>query len=172
LSDIPLTSEKINENLPKIKAIASDLVENMSEIIWALKEENDTLENLLTYIKKYAAEYLEDNQIDVKVHIPEEIPLLMVKGDIRRNIFLSVKEVLHNVVKHAEAQQVEIKISTENLLEIVLQDDGKGFDLENGNKGNGLKNLKKRWDKLGGNFEIISKEGTQVRFSILLHKLN
>jgi signal transduction histidine kinase len=172
LSDIPLQSEKVYENLPKIKSIASDLVENMSEIIWALKEENDTLENLLTYIKKYAAEYLEDNQIDVKVRISEEIPLLMVKGDFRRNIFLSVKEVLHNVVKHAEAHQVEIKISTENTLEIVLQDDGKGFDLENGTKGNGLKNLKKRWDKLGGNFEIISKEGTQVRFSILLHKLN
>ena len=80
--------------------------------------------------------------------------------------------MLHNVVKHAEAQNVEIKISIENTLEIVLQDDGKGFDLEKGTKGNGLKNLKKRWDKLGGNFEIISKEGTQVRFSILLHKLN
>jgi signal transduction histidine kinase len=172
LSDIPLQSEKVYENLPKIKSIASDLVENMSEIIWALKEENDTLENLLTYIKKYSAEYLEDNQIDVKINIPEEIPLLMVKGDIRRNIFLSVKEVLHNVVKHAEAHQVEIKISTENTLEIILQDDGKGFDIEKVTKGNGLKNLKKRWDKLDGNFEIISKEGTQVRFSILLHKLN
>jgi signal transduction histidine kinase len=172
LSDIPLQSEKVYENLPKIKSIASDLVENMSEIIWALKEENDTLENLLTYIKKYAAEYLEDNQIDVKVHIPEEMPLFIVKGDIRRNIFLSVKEVLHNVVKHAEAHQVEIKISTENTLEIIIQDDGKGFDLEKATKGNGLKNLQKRWDKLGGLFEIKSKQGTQVRFSILLHQLN
>jgi len=172
LSDIPLQSEKIKDNLPKIKSIATDLVENMSEIIWALKEENDTLENLLTYIKKYAAEYLDENSIEVKFSIPSDVPNVIIKGDIRRNIFLTLKEILHNVVKHAQATHVEVEIKLDNNLGILIHDNGIGFDAEKIKSGNGLKNMKKRMEKLNGTFNCLNNSGTQINLQIPMQYLN
>lgn len=166
LSDISIQSEKVNENLSKIKSIATDLVENMSEIIWALKEENDTLENLLTYIKKYSAEYLEENNIDIKIKIPSEIPNISIKGDIRRNIFLTIKEILHNAVKHSQATHAEIHIKLDNNLSIKIQDNGIGFEIEKIKSGNGLKNMKKRMEKLNGTFNCLNDSGTQIILQI------
>jgi len=172
LSDIPLQSEKIKDNLPKIKSIATDLVENMSEIIWALKEENDTLENLLTYIKKYAAEYLDENSIEVKFSIPSDIPNIIIKGDIRRNIFLTLKEILHNVVKHAQATHVEVEIKLDSNISLLIHDNGIGFDAEKIKSGNGLKNMKKRMEKLNGTFNCLNNSGTQINLQIPMQYLN
>jgi len=172
LSDISIQSEKVNENLSKIKSIATDLVENMSEIIWALKEENDTLENLLTYIKKYSAEYLEENNIDIKIKIPSVIPNISIKGDIRRNIFLTIKEILHNVVKHSQATHVEIHIKLDNNLSVKIQDNGVGFEIEKIISGNGLKNMKKRMEKLKGTFNCMNNSGTLIILQIPMHSLN
>lgn len=172
LSDISLQSSKISENLPKIKLIATDLVENMSEIIWALKEENDTLENLLTYIKKYAAEYLDENNIEISIKIPSDFPNVTIKGDIRRNIFLTIKEILHNVVKHSQANFVDISIQLDENLNIKIHDNGIGFDIEKNKAGNGLKNMKKRMEKVYGKFICLNNNGTQINLQIPMQYLN
>lgn len=172
LSDIPLPSEKVKENLPKIKSIATDLVENMSEIIWALKEENDTLENLLTYIKKYSAEYLEDNQMEVNLQFPYEVPHYIIKGDVRRSVFLTFKELLHNVVKHAQATHVSITTQLDDNLTIQVHDNGIGFEISNVKKGNGLKNMQKRMEKLQGTFIMENNNGTYIRLQIPIQNLH
>lgn len=172
LSDIPLPSEKVKENLPKIKSIATDLVENMSEIIWALKEENDTLENLLTYIKKYSAEYLEDNQMEVNLQFPYEVPHYIIKGDVRRSVFLTIKELLHNVVKHAQATHVSITTQLDDNLTIQVHDNGIGFEISNVKKGNGLKNMQKRMEKLQGTFIMENNNGTYIRLQIPIQNLH
>lgn len=158
--------EKVLENFDKIKIIAVELIENMGEIIWALRDENDSSENLFAFIKKYAAEYTEDNNLELQIFIDENIDNQHVKGDVRKNIFLSVKEVLHNIVKHSEAKQVTINIVMQDFLKITIKDDGKGFDPKSTKEGNGLKNLKKRMEKLKGSMEIVQNNGTEIIFKI------
>ncbi len=69
--------------------------------------------------------------IDCKIDSPDFLPADFVSGEFRRNIFLSIKEILHNIVKHAQANHVSIKIKIDGGLYITIHDDGIGFDPKN-----------------------------------------
>ena len=99
-----------------------------SEIVWALNEKNDSLSDLLSYTRSYAVEYLYENNIDCEVHMATDYPGLFVSGEFRRNIYLAIKEALHNIVKHARASKVVIKIFIDRWLTISVHDNGIGFD--------------------------------------------
>ena len=174
LSQMAMNDFDNKSNLSKIKKTATDLVENMSEIIWAMKEENNTLEDLITYIKIYSFDYLESNKIDTKITIPEQFNEIIVTGNNRKNIFLCVKESLHNIVKHSEAKNVIITITYLEILEIKIHDNGIGFNnqLELKTLGNGLRNMKLRMEKIGGQMEISNKNGVFSLFTIPIEKLN
>ena len=75
----------------------------MGEIVWALNEKNDTLADLVAYTRSYTMEYLADHNITCEANTPLHLPGTFITGETRRNIFLSVKECLHNIVKHAGA---------------------------------------------------------------------
>ncbi|WP_395053681.1 7TM diverse intracellular signaling domain-containing protein [Flavobacterium sp.] len=174
LSQMAMNDFDNKSNLFKIKKTATDLVENMSEIIWAMKEENNTLEDLITYIKIYSFDYLESNKIDTQITIPEHFNKIIVTGNNRKNIFLCVKESLHNIVKHSNAKNVIITITYLEILEIKIQDNGIGFtnQLELKTLGNGLRNMKSRMEKTGGQMEIFNKNGAVTLFTIPIKKLN
>lgn len=161
-------------NLQKIKKTASELVGNMSELIWVMKQENNTLEDLATYIKSYAVEYFENNNIGVSIAIPDSFDGVMVNGNARRNLFLSVKESLHNIVKHAQASQVKIEIAVKEQLNICIRDNGIGIIQNAPQKsagGNGLRNMRSRIESMGGSIEITTDNGTQIRFKIPLTRI-
>ena len=89
-------------------------------------------------------------------------------GEVRRHIFLSIKECLHNIIKHAEAQNVTITIEKKASIEITIQDDGKGMASNSGKQigGNGLKNIRNRMEKINAQFTIVNKNGTTILFQI------
>lgn len=170
LSQMALKSDPEN-NLQKIKKTASELVGNMSELIWVMKEENNTLEDLATYIKSYAVDYFENNNITFSIEIPESFNNIIVNGNLRRNLFLSVKESFHNIAKHAQAKKVAIRITIDDCLKISIEDDGIGMPEKNTEKkigGNGLKNMKARIESIDGQLNISHNAGTQISFMIPL----
>jgi signal transduction histidine kinase len=91
-----------------------------------------------------------------------------MSSEIRRNLFLTVKEALHNIVKHSGAGIVHLSLSFESLnLKIVIEDDGKGFNISKiKGWGNGLTNMHKRIEELGGRFEITSAEGKGTKIEL------
>ena len=156
--------ENINElekNVDKISVTASDLVDNMSQIVWAMNPQNDTLENLMAYIREFSLDYFDDFHMKCTIDFPDEISSAKLSQQVRRNIFLVVKETLNNTMKHAAAQNVYILFQnfSDHFL-ITISDDGKGFDDANTHRfGNGLCNMKKRMEDIGGKFSIESKIG-------------
>jgi signal transduction histidine kinase len=151
---------------------SSELIDKMNEIVWAMNEKNDTLGDLLVYIRSYAKEYCEENGLQSEIVLPETIPGLFVSGEMRRNIFLTIKESLHNIVKHAEARQVHIDIQVGSRLSVTIFDDGKGLDLVNGLKGSqgsGLKNMRKRIESMRGTFKIYGISGVTIDIEVPLH---
>jgi signal transduction histidine kinase len=168
LSQMALLKNSNEEHLIKIHKTSSDLVGNMSEIIWAMKEDNNTIEDLVTYIKMYAVDYLDTNNLDYKITIPEIFDFTVIKGEKRRAIFLSVKEALHNIVKHAQATKVIFKIAFEYGLEIIIHDNGIGFDYEEikNNHINGLINIKTRINSINGTTIIERNNGTSITLKI------
>ncbi|HEX6171183.1 MAG TPA: two-component regulator propeller domain-containing protein [Chitinophagaceae bacterium] len=154
----------IEEEVSSIRSFSDEMIDKMGEIVWALNEKNDTLNDLLSYTRSYAVEYLEQNGIKCHVEEPDNIPQLNVSGEFRRNIYLTVKESLHNIVKHAQAIEVFIQIEIAKWLIIKISDNGIGLNNSiPGAYGNGLISMHNRMKELGGRFEIVSKEGTEVR---------
>jgi signal transduction histidine kinase len=160
-------SKLINNPIPEIEKISSaanDLLNKMNAIIWSMSNSNDSLGNMIAYIRIYALEYFEDTGVTCKIDIPEHLPNIQVIGTIRRNVFLVVKEALNNILKHAKATEVSITlVRVENSLTLYIQDNGTGIDMEKLRQfGNGLKNMKKRMADIGADFSIENKNGTLI----------
>ncbi len=172
LSQYVSTDKQQNDQLSKINQTSGELIENMGEIIWAMKPENNTLEELLIYIKTYTVDYCANNQLNCTIELPEKLYERIVPGENRRNIFLAIKEILHNIVKHAKAKNVSIKATFDATQWIVeIKDDGIGIDVsqaEKQRKGNGLRNLQKRLATVGGTIEMVQDNGTCVTLHIPL----
>jgi len=160
-----IARNKMKENTPveieKISRSANDVLNKMNAIIWSMNSGNDTLDNLISYIRSYALEYFDGTPVDCKINAPEIIPEIEITGDKRRNIFLCLKESLNNALKHSNASQIIIDIEINSSLKIVIADNGIGIDLQSLRKfGNGLKNIGRRMESIGGTFAIENNNGT------------
>lgn len=155
------------EEIGKISRLAGALVDVLSEIVWAMRSANDSLDNLLGYIRAYAAGFLADAGMTCRAEFPEIIPQVPLSGDFRRNLFLVVKEALNNIVKHSGA--TEVVLGCEFIGEqcrISIRDNGKseGAAPQQGH-GFGLSTMSDRMQKVGGTFSFERNGGTTVRLS-------
>ena len=153
--------------LEKISNSSNDLLGKMNSIIWTMKSSNDSLESLVAYLRAHALEYFDSTPISCRVQVPDTIPIIEMSGEKRRNIFLSVKESLNNIMKHAQASEVTIQISVhpKNLV-IQVSDNGIGIDTEKLRRfGNGLSNMKRRMESINGDFNVENNGGSVITFT-------
>ena len=152
----------------KISTISQELSSNISEIIWALNSNNDYIENLAAYIRRYAAEYFETSSVRLNINTPAKMDHVPISGERRRNIFYAVKEALHNIIKHAQASEAELKFTVEHdILSVVIKDNGKGIPKGELNRfGNGMSNMQNRMKSIKGNFSIENHLGTKITLTV------
>lgn len=161
--------QPIEEDINKIREYSHDMIDKMGEIVWALNKKNDSLSDLMSYTRAYAVEYLSQNGIKCVVVTPEQFPSISVSGEFRRNIYLTVKEALHNIVKHAQADHVVIRLEAEGKLIVSIRDDGTGFDERNIRPfSNGITNMRRRMDSLEGKMQIRQDQGTTIILTVPL----
>ena len=164
--------EIIKPDLEKITSYSDEMSEKMGEIIWALNEKNDTIADLVAYTRSYTSEYLLHHQIECDAHTPPHLPGTFITGETRRNIFLSVKECLHNIVKHAGATKVVFSVELNGGMLITIHDNGKGIDWStqrtpNSYRGsNGIENIRKRMKEINGDVSFSNEQGTKVSLNI------
>jgi signal transduction histidine kinase len=164
--------EEIEIQLDKVSNAARETADTMDEIVWAVNPRNDTLDSLAAYILQYVEEYLSVSDLQCKIEVSEDLPARHVSAEMRHNIFLVIKEGLNNIVKHSEATSVRAGVRYVNsLLEITLEDNGRGFSLETvGKFSDGLANMRRRMEEIGGTFDIEGKlhQGTNLKVSVPL----
>jgi signal transduction histidine kinase len=162
-----IARNKMKEATPveieKISHSADEVLNKMNAIIWSMNSGNDTLDNMVSYIRAYALEYFENTPVECKVLTPPVIEARELTGDKRRNIFLSVKETLNNALKHSGATQIKIEFEISDTLVIRISDNGVGIDMQKLRQfGNGLKNISRRMESIGGTYDIRNNKGTQT----------
>ena len=139
------------EQLQSMAASAGELIGSMRQIIWTMGHEQSTLEDWVVYTTSYARSYCAENDLAVLVTIDPTWPAIQLSAEQRRNLFLVVKEGLHNVVKHARASNVKLAVRKADMLEVLLEDDGRGLPPEaEQSLGNGLRNMQRRMQEVGG----------------------
>ena len=157
----------------KIIEASDQMVDDMNEIVWALNTSNDTLKSTMGYIKQNISTLLSNANIKLEVNEPIDYQNRFISGRVRRNIFLIIKEVCNNIVKHANTQRVEMVISVNDRLEIIISDNGVGmedFDLEK-SQGMGQHNLKERALEIGAKLLIKHEKGHTIYLSMPLCKI-
>jgi two-component system, NarL family, sensor histidine kinase UhpB len=155
----------------RIAQHSSSMMESMSDIVWSINPNNDSLEQVISKMKEFAAEILDP--LDITYAFSGEENLQTIKLDIstRKNLFLIFKEAINNAAKYSSANAVNIKFKkTNGSISLSIQDNGKGFDTQNGSSGNGLRNMKERATDLRGKLELKSSTGggTEVTLSLPL----
>jgi len=160
---------EINSSIKSISETSVSLVDNMRDLIWALNPENTTLDSLVARIREYSSDYLNDFPIELKIEADENFPETKITKEAHRNIFFILKECLQNIVKHANASVVKLKIKiNEGNFQLKIIDNGKGIDELSKANGNGLRNIKQRAEIIGGIAEIISRPGNGFDIKIIV----
>ncbi|MBS1662298.1 MAG: tetratricopeptide repeat protein [Bacteroidetes bacterium] len=149
---------------PEMSQTAEQLIRKMSEIIWTLNHEQDTLDSLIAYIRTNAAQMAEAASFEFNM-TSTGIDDRPVSQEFRRNVYLAAKEAVHNAIKHSGGNTLHISATAGDALTITIQDNGKGFDPDNTHRwGNGLKNMQKRMEQIGGKLKIAGATITLVIF--------
>lgn len=147
LSDITVNDAQ-KEISDQIYAKTKTLVTNMSEIIWAMNDRYDNLQNIIDYLKKTVSELCEERNMPLTFRTEFIVQDKHINGEKRRNILLIVKETIHNSLKYAQASSIKLVAHYEldqHLRIEIIEVGGKGFDVEkNTCLGNGLFNIQKR----------------------------
>lgn len=169
------TAQELPNHVAQISDMARELTRNMDEIVWAVDPQNDTLDSLVTYISKFAQDYLSVANIRCRLDVPAELPPYALPAEVRHNLFLATKEALHNVVKHARASEVWLRIEVRPLaFTLVIEDNGCGLSatrIKSASKdrissGHGLENMAKRLQTAGGRCVVTSNNGTGTRVEL------
>ena len=151
----------------RISQISLGLIRSMRELIWAMNPENDSLGDLVAKVRLHTAEFLSDNSIQRTINTPEIIPAVTITSQVRHHIYLTVKEILHNIVKHADATEVKFDLSITDSLYISIKDNGKGFDIAS-KEGFGIRNTRNRMQAINGTIEWyqLQEGGTEVQIRL------
>jgi signal transduction histidine kinase len=159
--------------LDRISNNATSLSENMQDIIWTIRSDNDTLEDLVSRMREFGLRVCDAKHIRFNTIVSQSFKASKLSLEQRRNLYLIFREALNNAVKYAEATQIDLILNLKGrFLKMELSDNGKGFDLEKIKRGNGLNNLEKRAKEIGGQINIKTGpgNGTAINLMVILKK--
>jgi signal transduction histidine kinase len=161
-------SDSVKDMVKRIGESSQKVQRSLSDIVWTTKQTEDNFDNVLVKMKEFTSEMLEMKDIFYKFNV-DSLPNVKLSPSKQYNFYLIYKEAINNIVKYSEADEVTIDLNQqEGSLILNITDNGIGFDEEKIKSGNGLGNMRKRTESLGGEIEIHSKrtEGTTVRLEI------
>jgi signal transduction histidine kinase len=169
------------KNLNQIFAAARGLARSLDETVWAISRKNETVEQSLVFICKAAQDFLRLAGISCRLDAPDVLPASYFSSTVRHNLFLATREALNNIVKHAQATEVWLRLKLEaDRLTLVIEDNGKGFVRPPAPAAaapgtqtptrSGLANLERRLQEIGGTAEWHSEpgQGTIIKLSVPL----
>jgi ligand-binding sensor domain-containing protein/signal transduction histidine kinase len=171
--DLP---EEVESHAEQILQTARETTHALDEIVWAVNPSNDTLEGLVNYAVKYAQEYLALANLRYRADVPAQLPASSIPPEVRHNVFLAFKEAVNNVVKHAQASEVRIRLEVSpQRFTFEIADNGRGLahlDPNRAKTRNGLRNMRKRLEEIHGEFSMTpgAEGGTIVRLTAPLGK--
>ena len=168
--------EQVEVHANKLSQAADQTVRALEEIVWAVRPGSDTLQSLIDYVAHFANELFESNgSTRCRMDLPSQLPAAPLPPEMRHNIFLIVKEALTNALKHSNAGEVRVQARLDgSTLQILVADDGKGFDpalLADGRR-NGMGNMRRRAAAMNAKLDLQSApgKGTTVTLSVVLQK--
>ena len=161
-----IQNSKLDDKLQKISSFTKDTIVELRDTIWAMNNNailfDELRSRILNFIEK--AKFAKEN-IYFKFNIGENLNEIKLTSIVGMNIYRTIQEAVNNAIKYANSNNIEVDvIKKNNLIEISIKDNGTGFDLSKTDEGNGIRNMRKRIEEIGGNFQLTSEteSGTKI----------
>lgn len=147
---------------------ARQVMDTMSDIVWSVNPRNDNMAKVLQRMKEFAVEILENQGIALHFEAGEAAASLNLPMEKRKDFYLLFKEAVNNAAKYSQASEVWVRVSAENgALSLEVRDNGRGFDPAQVKLGNGLWNMQRRAERMGGKLELESAVGRGTRIWLM-----
>ena len=159
-----LVPEATRSQLREVSEKSRQMVSSLDEIVWAVNPANDSLPSLASYLCHLTEEFFRSTDTRYRLDVDEMLPPVALTSEVRHNLYLVVREALNNIAKHSQATEAWLRIHwKDRMLHIVVEDNGCGFvgqdSVASVNGGNGLSNMRRRLEKIGGRFECDTRPG-------------
>lgn len=165
--------EALKGTIDKISDTAGEMIVEMNDIVWAINPRNDSMATILQRMESFARPLMASRNILFHFEVEEGLQHINLGMTPRKNFYLIFRESVNNILKYADCREVWVKVRLQHhQLELSVQDDGKGFELEkvqiNASRslsGNGLRNMQMRAAEIKGSLTISTQpgQGTTVR---------
>jgi signal transduction histidine kinase len=127
----------------------------MSDAVWSIDARYDSAASLLDRLRDHAHEVLPPAGVEFDFGAEAAVEAAAVPLATRQALYYIYKEALHNVVKHARAQQVRVRVRLlGGQLELAIRDDGRGTVAASRPGGQGLPNMRMRAQAVGGTVQL------------------
>lgn len=160
-------NQQAHDYFSSINNNSAKVMETISDIVWSMHPENDQMPRIIARMKTFCAEILEAVDTRFTMNVDEKVLSLTLSSEKRRDFYLIFKEVINNIAKYAKATDVVIELNKpDGQLQLIVKDNGIGFQPELANNGNGLRNMQQRTDRQGGHFEVKSLPGNGTTITV------
>lgn len=159
--------KQAKELLEQISSQSKTIQQNMSDIVWSIRADNEKMEDLVVRIREYAAQTLEPLMINTQIEAEDNSVSKILPIQFRKDVLLICKEAINNIAKHAQASSAKIEFNIhKNVLKVSIGDNG---TWKSNRSGTGTKSMQERAQSLGGKLSIHKKEeGTTVLLELPL----
>lgn len=166
----PTMETSIKNHLTKISDFTKTTIVELRDTIWAMNANEFTFDDLSSRIYNFIekAQSVKENTT-FKFSVDESLKNSKFSSLEGVNLYRTIQEAVNNAIKYADATGVSVQVQpNENGIVIDISDNGKGFDLDTIDLGNGIVNMQKRIEEIGGVFKIKSEltKGTQITISL------
>jgi signal transduction histidine kinase len=166
-------TQKSIEIIENIGEKSRSTLENISDIVWHINPENDSIEKILARMRNFGVELFDNSNTNFILVDEKGVLDLKLSIEVKKNLFLLFKEAINNSLKYAQAKNVTVRVYfTKSHIHLDITDDGLGFDFVALKRVNGINNMRKRAEMCKGSFVILSEPGvgTTIRCKFPLNK--
>ena len=158
----------LSEVMDRIGRISRSATAALSDIVWAVDPEQDSVKDLLQHAQMYASHMLDGTDLTSDLRFEAEGLDRPIDPATKRDIFLLLKESLNNAIKHAGAKNLRVTLEAgPDRFLLAVEDDGKGMDVAAmTGSGNGLDNMQERARRLSAQLRITSAVGSGTRVEV------
>ncbi len=148
----------------KLISLSQEVISTMSDIVWSIDARNDKSVNLIDRMKNFALGFAEEKQIELNIKISCSFPNKKIGIEFRQNVYLIFKEAFNNAVKYSGSSKFDFEVLFEGKkFELTLSDNGRGLPVDSEFRGNGLRNMKMRAERINADLQFINSKGLTVR---------
>jgi len=166
-TNLAISGVKQEESLQQVKDNLTEATMSLRDMIWVLDDSLDTVDELITRLKQFAIPVAAASSIEAIIKADSDVNSRQLTKEEKRNLFLICKEAINNSIKYSCASQIDVSITASGKkIQIVIADNGKGFNVDEVKKGYGLKNMQYRARQINYNISLVSSLGKGTKFQI------